>query len=343
MFNNIIRKMVTIAVCCWLLSALSPTVMALDNPFRDVNTDYWGYESIAWAYEQGIIDGYPDGTFKPDSSVGQTEFLAMLIRAYQPKDLMVQEQGGDSDWKVPYVEYASKMGWGGIYIVPPNSKNSDLRRLSGLPEPEYLMRRMYVAKLIAAANGRNYSPDDSIRFLLDSGLAEGKTNNTVEGFQGMDKLTRAEAVTFIKNLKAKMETLYPSPHNEHSYDPNTLALSPFEIYPLEVSIPPDEPSVRFSHVEFENPSAGYTLIHDATYTITGNVLKAVGEDLTVNLEYWESGVFKPNRSIKAPMNSGKIKKTIDIPNAGIYRITIYSNYDGVSQEIALTSFYVEYK
>lgn len=332
------RQMFVTGIILIVLIAIIPvSIKAQDNElFQDVNEEHWGYESILWAKDQGIVDGYPDGTFKPDAPVGQTEFLAMLIRAYNPKDFLNQQ--GDDDWRTPYKQYAFKMGWGGSYIVPPSSK------LSSSNDPEINIPRMYVAKLITNVNGRSYSFKDSIRFLLDSGISEGKTDNSVEGFQGYDLLTRAEAVKFIRHVKTKLDYLYPSPALlDHPYDPNTLKLSPIEAAPLDINHHPDEQMADFTQLDLEHPSSGYTLTHKPSYTVTGTVRKAIGDDLAIEVERWDSGAFVPVSSLRASMKDGKVNQTIELPTLGIYRISLYSQQVKSEQEIALTSFYIEYR
>ena len=34
------------------------------NPFSDVTPDSWAYQSVSQLASAGIINGYPDGTFK---------------------------------------------------------------------------------------------------------------------------------------------------------------------------------------------------------------------------------------------------------------------------------------
>lgn len=51
----------------------------------DKPTDYdghWAEEAIRWAMAQGIMQGYPDGSFKPDSPVTRAE-LATILRRMQ--------------------------------------------------------------------------------------------------------------------------------------------------------------------------------------------------------------------------------------------------------------------
>ncbi len=49
--------------------------------FSDVPTTYWGYDAISSLSSQGIVSGYPDGTFKPDATITRAEFATMLVKA----------------------------------------------------------------------------------------------------------------------------------------------------------------------------------------------------------------------------------------------------------------------
>ena len=42
------------------------------NPFSDVTPDSWAYQSVSQLASAGIINGYPDGTFK-----GQKRLLVL--------------------------------------------------------------------------------------------------------------------------------------------------------------------------------------------------------------------------------------------------------------------------
>ena len=48
--------------------------------FRDVSSDAWYAEGVAWAVENGIADGYGDGQFGPDESITREQFVVMLWR-----------------------------------------------------------------------------------------------------------------------------------------------------------------------------------------------------------------------------------------------------------------------
>lgn len=65
-----------------LFTALVVTLtMSVANAFPDVSDNHWAAPQIKLLSEQGVIVGYPDGTFKPDDNVTRAEFASMAIKA----------------------------------------------------------------------------------------------------------------------------------------------------------------------------------------------------------------------------------------------------------------------
>ncbi|WP_442602317.1 S-layer homology domain-containing protein [Paenibacillus sp. KN14-4R] len=345
MIKRKLRNLTTISLIILLFISLSPvSALGKETTFTDVPKEHWAYESIVWAQEQDIVSGYPDGTFKPNQIVGQVAFLSMLIRAYVPKDKLPQTE--DDDRLGPYLRYAGIMGWN--TIVPPSSK---LGELPGAPKGSarfnVTLQRSQAAKIITNANGRNYETDDAIQFLLDSGLVHGKTSPTVEGYEAHDYLTRAEAVTIIKQLKNKQTQLYPSPLYQSQYDPTTLNLSPYENYPLIIQLPQNEPFDKFSKIILTNPTTGYTRTTDSTFTLKGTVSSAVGDHLELQVEYWNGFSFTFLTSMTTIFDKEFFTQKITLPSTGLYRISIKSEniVEGKLNDntVLVTSFYLDYK
>lgn len=57
----------------------SPAVTATTT-FSDVASGSWYANAVAWAVENGIVDGYEDGTFRPDAAITREETAAMVYR-----------------------------------------------------------------------------------------------------------------------------------------------------------------------------------------------------------------------------------------------------------------------
>lgn len=48
--------------------------------FRDVTSTHWAFDSVERAAEMGLVTGYSDGTFRPDTPVTREQFVLMLWR-----------------------------------------------------------------------------------------------------------------------------------------------------------------------------------------------------------------------------------------------------------------------
>ena len=51
--------------------------------FSDVSADHWAYDAIAIAAKMGWIEGYPDGTFRPDATITRAEMMTLVNRALE--------------------------------------------------------------------------------------------------------------------------------------------------------------------------------------------------------------------------------------------------------------------
>ncbi|MBI3336572.1 S8 family serine peptidase [Candidatus Peregrinibacteria bacterium] len=99
--------------------AVAPRAMAGKQDdtviFPDVSADYPHAPAIAWAKESGVVQGYPDGYFRPRRSVNRAEFLKILMES-QGIDVSneIDSTGfpdiDESAWYAPYLRYAKRMG-----------------------------------------------------------------------------------------------------------------------------------------------------------------------------------------------------------------------------------------
>lgn len=86
------------------------------NCFPDVNRE-WFAKYVCYAKAQGIIDGYPDGTYKPGNTINKVEALKILFNAYEAgliegravNDLAYPDLDGRA-WYAIYVDEASDLG-----------------------------------------------------------------------------------------------------------------------------------------------------------------------------------------------------------------------------------------
>lgn len=70
------------AVVCRMLSAEEEAKAMTSSNFSDVPSSYWAVGYIAKASSLGIINGYQDGTFRPDNTITYAQAVKMLTCAW---------------------------------------------------------------------------------------------------------------------------------------------------------------------------------------------------------------------------------------------------------------------
>lgn len=96
--KNIFKLLLSVA---FLFMAMIPAFA-----YPDVEKDYWAYPQINNLTEQGVIIGYPDGTFQPDNNVTRAEFAAMVIRALGQEHTKVVQPVHFTDINEEYWAYS---------------------------------------------------------------------------------------------------------------------------------------------------------------------------------------------------------------------------------------------
>jgi len=57
-----------------------------DYPFSDVSYTDTNYDAITYLYENGFVEGYSDGTYKPDNTINRAEFLKIVFEVLMTRD-----------------------------------------------------------------------------------------------------------------------------------------------------------------------------------------------------------------------------------------------------------------
>jgi len=63
---------------------LKPTNAQGSLPFSDVEKGHWAYKDILTLYQNGVVKGYPDGTYGPESTITRGEFATFVERILNP-------------------------------------------------------------------------------------------------------------------------------------------------------------------------------------------------------------------------------------------------------------------
>ena len=89
------------------------SVWSQSNTFRDVVLTNWFNNAVSTLANANIVEGYPDGTFRPNQSITRAEFAAMIARfvedpGYEGENLFNDING---HWAEGYINIVGYFGW----------------------------------------------------------------------------------------------------------------------------------------------------------------------------------------------------------------------------------------
>ena len=207
---------------------------AASAQFKDV-AGHWAEDQIAKGVEKGFINGYPDGTFRPDDRVNVDEFVKIVVMSlfekdasgrysfskayfndmgialarfyvntlseFDPNDIPESEY-----WAQPYLDQAERMdffrkndpAWGGKFDVPLTREKA-----------AYIVALLVNAKEgwedlkvqdVVLASYKDAADADYSQYIADT-ILKGVMVGKAEGqFKPYDYITRAEAVTIANRI-----------------------------------------------------------------------------------------------------------------------------------------------
>lgn len=111
--NNITRAEVVTIFFRLLTDESRGSFWSQSNPFTDVSADGWYNNAISTLSSAGIVNGYPDDTFRPDAPITRAKFAAIAARFSE-----VVYNGGnrftdvpEDHWAARFISLAEYLGW----------------------------------------------------------------------------------------------------------------------------------------------------------------------------------------------------------------------------------------
>lgn len=173
-----------VAVLVLLVSQISITTSsATAEGFKDVKSSDWFYSSVASLVQRGIVNGFSDGTFKPNQTVTRAELIKMAVTALK---LDVAERKEGQFWYVPYVEAAKTAG---VYTTKDFAAGWD-KPITRLETARIAVRA--VDKSLRDAKDKELMYEATKRGLI-TGVANGELGKE-------ESSTRAQAVVIIDRV-----------------------------------------------------------------------------------------------------------------------------------------------
>jgi uncharacterized YkwD family protein len=194
---NMIKRVAAIIVTLSLCFTLFVMNGSAQSKFKDIPNNYWAKKEIEELVSKGIINGYPDGTFKPNQYVTRAQTAIIIGKAmqidtkYRPNPGFIDVKSKDAAY--PYIAALVERG---IF-----SKGKKFN-------PNNPLTREQLAKILVEAFAlqgttktefkdvpKNHWAYKYINTLVATGITTGKTSNK---FDPTGKVTRAQMAVFVK-------------------------------------------------------------------------------------------------------------------------------------------------
>lgn len=184
--------------------------------FNDINDESWSKNAVVELYNRGIVNGYEDGSFKPDNSVTRAEFLKFIITAIEadvPENniSLPFSDTYNSEWYASYVSAALNLNMVNGYDDETFRPDSYISR----EEASAIVCRgidamgisLDLYRLKITFEDDNLISDYAVDYvykLYSSGVINGDENQC---FRPKDDMSRAETAQLIWNLIDTMNSV----------------------------------------------------------------------------------------------------------------------------------------
>ena len=106
--ENLMKKILALAAVAALTAGVSAYAA---NPFSDVSTDHWAYQAVADLSAQGVVEGYPNGTFQGEKHITRYEVAQIVARLLaQESQLNAQQKATVEKLAAEYADELNNLG-----------------------------------------------------------------------------------------------------------------------------------------------------------------------------------------------------------------------------------------
>ncbi|MCC5910357.1 MAG: S-layer homology domain-containing protein, partial [Clostridiaceae bacterium] len=197
--NEMLKKAIAVAAVTTMVITSAGMVFAAS--FTDID-GHWAKERIITWSEDGVVNGYPDESFRPNNSITRAEFMSLIDKAFELTEEaeIAYPDVDENAWYYDLVKRAQAQGYISGYD-------------DGTMKPENPITRQEAAAIVTRIMELEKNAEKIVQFLDHEGFQDwGKgyigaaakaryMNGDDQGnFRALDNITRAEAVTVLDNI-----------------------------------------------------------------------------------------------------------------------------------------------
>ena len=180
------KKILALAAVAALTAGVSAYAA---NPFSDVTPDDWAFQAVSDLSAQGVVEGYPDGSFKGERNMTRYELAQIIARLMAKEDQLNAEQQATLDKLAG--EYADELANLGVRVANLEKKVGNIS-WSGDARMQYQRRSdkkdYFNGRMRINVEGQvNDQVTVNGRFVTDADL-KGNDGDIDDGNTGMDRI-----------------------------------------------------------------------------------------------------------------------------------------------------------
>lgn len=214
-FSSKTAALLVLGMTVSTLAPLVNTLSATAATFSDVN-NHWARPFIEALAQAKVINGFPDGTFKPDRPVTRAEFAALVQAAFHGTDMRDLHKFNDVPnkyWAESAIEKAYSTGFMSGYpnnMFHPEEKIPKVQALVSLANGLHLQNSSDTQAILNTYRDSNQIP----KYAVDQ-VAAATAKNLVVNYPNVQFLqpnqvaTRADVAAFIYQAKVNLGEMPP--------------------------------------------------------------------------------------------------------------------------------------
>ena len=157
------KKTLVSALAAALVVGAAGTTFAAANPFSDVPRDHWAYDAVTQLANDGVVEGYGDGTFRGDRNITRYEMAQMVAKAMAKGDLSASDRALVDRLAAEFADELNNLG----VRVSNLERNADMVKWNGVLEYTYTSERFDHPYRDESRKGRKRINSDNLLFRLE--------------------------------------------------------------------------------------------------------------------------------------------------------------------------------
>ena len=349
------KKILALAAVAALTAGVSAYAA---NPFSDVTADDWAYQAVSDLSAQGVVEGYPDGTFKGERNMTRYELAQIVARLMAKEDQLNAEQQATLDKLAG--EYADELANLGVRVSNLEKKVGNISwsgdaRMRYINKAETNAKDAWDGRLRLTVKGQvNDATYVQGRIVTNMWFKDAGNNAADDGNTTMDRLfvnhsfgDKTSVVLGRQDL-----TVFGGLEYDDAFDGAKLAYNDgkFDAYAAfgQMNAGTDDQKATDAAFGGLGYDFGVAKLNAAYFNFTGDKAKAAYgfdsiwganlvvpvQDFSVFGEYWDSNADKNDSAYQAGLGYS----TLDASKPGTFALNVAYNRVGANAYLGGTTY-----